>query len=124
MRTLQVSQFFYCDKMDNPLAFVASGDCGKRLYWSGQSDQNISKLINVLDKDQIKSHHIIVSLIKGTDRIDKSKQYQSTMTFQLTAVKKKVLKVNEPNIRHFGYINPSDESESEGETKMNEDEEY
>ncbi len=46
------------------------------------------------------------------------------MTFQLTAVKKKFLKVNKPNIFHFGYITSSDESESEGETKMNEEEEY
>ncbi|KAL3794920.1 hypothetical protein HJC23_004297 [Cyclotella cryptica] len=50
---------------------------------------------------------------KGTDRIHKTKQYQSTMTFQLTAVKKKVVKVEKPNHLVFGYINGSDCSDSE-----------
>ncbi|KAL3805653.1 hypothetical protein HJC23_005897 [Cyclotella cryptica] len=33
---------------------------------------------------------------KGTERIERSKQYQSTMTLQLTPVKKKVVKIEKP----------------------------
>ena len=58
---------------------------------------------------------------KGTQRIEKAKQYQSTMTFQLTAVKKKALKVDKQTILNFGYINSSHDSEEE--TNMNNDEE-
>ena len=61
------------------------------------------------------SYHFGNALTKGTGQINKSKQYQSTMTYQLTAVKKEVLKVNKLNILYFGYINSCDESKSERE---------
>ena len=45
------------------------------------------------------------------------------MTFQLTAVKKKALKVDKPAILNFGYIKSSDDSEDETNMK-NDEEEY
>ncbi len=45
------------------------------------------------------------------------------MTFQLTAVKKKALKVDKPTILNFGYINSSDNSEEE-QNMNNDEEEY
>ena len=53
--------------------------------------------------------------------INNSRQFQSTMTFQLTAVKKKALKVDKPTILNVRYINSSDDSEEE--MNMNNDEE-
>ena len=60
---------------------------------------------------------------KGTEHINNSRQFQSTMTFQLTAVKKKALKVDKPTILNVGYINSSDDSEEETNMK-NDEEEY
>jgi hypothetical protein len=68
-------------------------------------------------------YHFGNARTKGTDRIDRSKQYQSTMTFQLTAVKKKAAKIEKPKQLVFGYINGSDSSDSEGR-EMNEVEVY
>jgi hypothetical protein len=45
------------------------------------------------------------------------------MTFQLTAVKKKAVKIEKPKQLVFGYINGSDSSDSEGR-EMNEEEVY
>ena len=64
---------------------------------------------------------------KGTQRVEKAKQYQSTMTFQLTAVKKKAVKVEKPMKFVFGYVDgdSSDSSSSEEEEEnenMNEQE--
>ena len=64
---------------------------------------------------------------KGTQRVEKAKQYQSTMTFQLTAVKKKAVKLEKPMKFVFGYVDgdSSDSSSSEEEEEnenMNEQE--
>ena len=62
---------------------------------------------------------------KGTQRVEKAKQYQSTMTFQLTAVKKKAVKLEKPMKFVFGYVDgdsldsSSSEEEEENEN-MNE----
>ena len=64
-------------------------------------------------------YHFGNARTKGTDRINRSKQYQSTMTFQLTAVKKKAVKVDKPKHLVFGCINGSDSSDS---AEMNYDE--
>ena len=68
-------------------------------------------------------YHFGNARTKGTDRIDRSKQYQSTMTFQLTAVKKKAVKIEKPKQLVFRYINGSESSDSEGQ-EMNEEEVY
>ncbi len=46
------------------------------------------------------------------------------MTFQLTAVKKKALKVDKSTILNFGYIKSSDDSEEETNMNNNEEEYY
>ncbi len=51
-------------------------------------------------------YHYGNTLTKGTERINRSKHYQSTITFHLTAVKKKSL--NAKNTTIFGYIDGSD----------------
>jgi hypothetical protein len=68
-------------------------------------------------------YHFGDACTKGTECIKRSKQYQSTMTFQLTAVKKKAMKIENPKQLVFGYINGSDFSDSEGQ-EMNEEEVY
>ena len=64
-------------------------------------------------------YHYGNALAKGTECINRSKQYQSTITFQLTAVKKKSLKVKKSNNFVFGYIDGSDLDNEE----MNDDDE-
>ena len=68
-------------------------------------------------------YHFGNARTKGTEHINNSRQFQSTMTFQLTAVKKKALKVDKPTILNFGYINSSDDSEEE-RNMSNDEEEY
>jgi hypothetical protein len=48
---------------------------------------------------------------RGTQQVEKAKQYQSTMTFQLNAVKKKAVKVEKPMKFVFGYVD-GDSSET------------
>ena len=72
-------------------------------------------------------YHFGNARTKGTQRIEKAKQYQSTMTFQLTAVKKKAVKLEKPMKFVFGYVDgdSSDSSSSEEEEEnenMNEQE--
>ena len=74
-------------------------------------------------------YHFGNARTKGTQRVEKAKQYQSTMTFQLTAVKKKAVKVEKPMKFVFGYVDgdSSDSSSSEDEEEnanMNEEQEY
>ena len=61
---------------------------------------------------------------KGTKRVEKNTQYQNTMTFQLTAVKKKVVKLEKARNFVFGYVNgdSSDSSSSEEEEEEEEEE--
>jgi hypothetical protein len=66
-------------------------------------------------------YHFGNACTKGTECIERSKQYQSTMTFQLTAVKKKAMKIEKPKQLVFEYINGSNSSDS---AEMNEEEEY
>ena len=65
-------------------------------------------------------HHFGNARTKGTEHINNSRQFQSTMTFQLTAVKKKAMKVEKPKHLVFGYINGSDSYDS---AEMNDKEE-
>ena len=65
-------------------------------------------------------YHFGNARTKGTDRINRSKQYQNTMTFQLTAVKKKATKIKKPKQLVFGHINGSNSSDS---AEMNDKEE-
>ena len=62
-------------------------------------------------------YHFGNARTKGTQRVEKAKQYQSTMTFQLTAVKKKAVKLEKPMKFVFGYVDgdSSDSSSSEEE---------
>ncbi len=76
-------------------------------------------------------YHFGNARTKGTQRVEKAKQYQSTMTFQLTAVKKKAVKVEKPMKFVFGYVDgdSSDSSSSSSEDEeenanMNEEQEY
>jgi hypothetical protein len=52
---------------------------------------------------------------KGTEKVNGARQYQKTMTFQLTAVKKKIVKAAKPKTVFFGSMNASDSESSESE---------
>ena len=72
-------------------------------------------------------YHFGNARTKGTEHINNSRQFQSTMTFQLTAVKKKAVKLEKPMKFVFGYVDgdSSDSSSSEEEEEnenMNEQE--
>jgi hypothetical protein len=63
-------------------------------------------------------YHFGNARTKGTQRVEKAKQYQSTMTFKLTAVKKKAVKVVKPMKFVFGYVDgDSSDSSSSMRTK-------
>lgn len=59
---------------------------------------------------------------KGTDKVNNARQYQSTMTFELTAVRKKSVKVSKPKTVFWGSMLGSDDDDSESE-KMSDPEE-
>jgi hypothetical protein len=48
---------------------------------------------------------------KGTDKVNNARQYQSTMTFELTAVRKKSVKVSKPKTVFWGSMLGSDEDD-------------
>jgi replication-associated recombination protein RarA len=83
-----------------------------------------------LDKECVEGpvpYHFGNAHTKGTQRVEKAKQYQSPMTFPLTAVKKEAVKVEKPMKFVFGYVDgdSSDSSSSEDEEEnanMNEQE--
>ena len=58
---------------------------------------------------------------KGTEKVNGARQYQSTMTFMLTAVQKKVGKTVKPRTVFFGSMNASDSEESVSEEEENQD---
>jgi ribosome biogenesis protein Nip4 len=68
-----------------------------------------SILLDIVDEECVEGpvpYHFGNALTKGTKRVEKANQYQSTMTFQLNAVKKKVVtKVKKSMKFVFGYVN-------------------
>ena len=97
-----------------------------RLLTALSSSRSASFFLGLLIglKELVRFHTTLGMLaqkVQGTERIERSKQYQSTMTFQLTALKKKAMKIEKPKQLVFGYINESDSSDG---AEMNEEEKY
>ena len=71
----------------------------RRLFPGTSSSLEGTPQIVNLDKECVEGpvpYHFGNARTKGTQRVEKAQQYQSTMTFQLTAVKKNVAKVEKP----------------------------